>query len=116
MAIEFYLERLGRPTYNSDGSLHRAGEDLEAKGLTEYMWDVLYWTWGCIGVVSVFGDKAWWLWAAVPLYSAWLAWTTFTGVKEGFAGMQGGGDGPIEGGSKRQKKMEKRGGQKVQYR
>ncbi|KAL1861024.1 hypothetical protein Plec18167_003693 [Paecilomyces lecythidis] len=119
LAIEFYLERLGRPKYNpADGSLRSAGEDLGASGLTEYMWDVLYWTWGCMGAVCIFGDKAWWLWVVVPLYSVWLAWTTFTGMRSGLAGMGGAGAGDVGAApeSKRQKKMEKRGGQRVQYR
>lgn len=110
--IEISLERLGRPSLHPDGSLRRAGEDLDAKGLTEYMWDVLYWTWACVGLVCLLGDWAWWLYAVVPLYSAWLAWTTLGGVRNGFAGMQGD---DMED-SKRQKKMEKRGAQRVVYK
>ncbi|PWY70481.1 hypothetical protein BO70DRAFT_382276 [Aspergillus heteromorphus CBS 117.55] len=120
LLIEFYLERLGRPTFHPvDGSLRAPGEDLGAAGLTEYMWDILYWTWGCIGAVCVFGDRAWWLWVVVPLYSVWLAYTTFTGMKSGLAGLGGGGGEQSEQAaaeSKRQKKMEKRGGQRMQYR
>lgn len=54
----------------------------------------------------------------VPAYSAYLAYTTFTGVRQGMAGMAG----PVsaeEGTttqSKRQAKLEKRGGQRTQYR
>ncbi|PGH23629.1 hypothetical protein AJ80_02235 [Polytolypa hystricis UAMH7299] len=120
LLIEFYLDRLGRPRYNPDGTLRSAGEDLDARGLTEFLWDVLYWTWGCMGVVCVFGDRAWWLWVAVPGYSAWLGYKTFMGFRSG--GMMGmdAGAGVAEGGggvgeSKRQKKMEKR-GQRVKYR
>ncbi|KAL1977486.1 hypothetical protein VTN31DRAFT_345 [Thermomyces dupontii] len=116
LGIEFYLERLGRPRYHSqDGSLRSAGADLGARGLTEYMWDVLYWTWGCMGAVCVFGDGAWWLWIAVPLYSIWLVVTTVSGMRKSFAGL-GGVDGPAAPMSKRQQKLEKRGGQHVQYR
>lgn len=50
----------------------------------------------------------------MPLYSVWLAYTTFTGMKSGLAGMGGTESAVAE--SKRQKKMEKRGGQRVQYR
>lgn len=95
---------------------------MGATGLTEYMWDILYWTWGCLAAVCLFGDRAWWLWIVVPLYSVWLAYTTFMGVKSGFGGMGGGdGDGSSQaaatgGESKRQKKLEKRGGQRMQYR
>lgn len=118
--IEFWLEKIGRPTTAPNSELKKSGEDLEAEGLTEYLWDVLYWTWGCIGAASVIGDKAWWMWIVVPLYSAYLAFTTFTGMRKGMGGMMGQGDG-VEGTagggeSKRQKKIEKRGGQKMQYR
>ncbi|KAL4791149.1 hypothetical protein BDV19DRAFT_314760 [Aspergillus venezuelensis] len=127
LLIEFYLDKIGRPTYapSPDGSgaksLRSPGEDLNAVGLTEYMWDVLYWTWGCIGAVCVFGDRAWWLWGVVPVYSVWLAYSTVMGVKgglSGFGGGEGGEGGAVGSGaeSKRQKKMEKRGGRGVQYR
>jgi SRP-independent targeting protein 2/TMEM208 len=115
LVLQFYLDRLGRPSYAADGSLRRAGEDLEAKGLTEFTWDIVYWTWINIVLVIVFGDKAWWLYLVVPGYSVYLAATTVGGMK----GMLGGiGDGAAapETESKRQKKMEKRGGQKVAYR
>lgn len=111
LVIEVSLERLGRPSHYPDGSLRRAGEDLDAKGLTEYMWDILFWTWGCIGIVCVFGDRAWWLYSAVPLYSLWLAWTTLGGMRKGVGEMQEGAEE-----SKRQKKMEKRGSQKVAFK
>ena len=120
--IEFWFERIARPTYTDTPNgkeLKRAGEDLEAKGLTEWMWDIVYWTWGCIVVAAVLGDWAWWLYAVVPLYSAWLAFSTYTGVRQGMGGMMGGGSGGGDGSggqSKRQAKMEKRGGQKVAYR
>lgn len=90
---------------------------MSAAGLTEYMWDVLYWTWGCIGAACLFNDRAWWLWIVVPLYSVWLAYSTFMGMKSGLSGMGGAGAGEeapaVE--SKRQKKMEKR-GNRMQYR
>jgi hypothetical protein len=111
------LEKIGRPTAAQNGELKKSGEDLEAQGLTEYLWDVLYWSWGCTSTASVFGNKAWWGWAVIPMYSVWLAWTTFGGIRQGMAGLQGGGEAENGGGtSNRQKKLEKRGGQKVQYR
>ncbi|KXT14169.1 hypothetical protein AC579_9256 [Pseudocercospora musae] len=119
LLIEFWFERIGRPTF-VDGELKRAGEDLESKGLTEWMWDVTYWTWICVGAASLFGDWAWWLWAIVPLYSIYLAWTTYTGVRGGMGGLMGADNQQAAAGaagqSKRQAKLEKRGGQKVQYR
>lgn len=75
-----------------------------------------------IAVVAVAGDWAWWLYAVVPLYSAWLAFSTFKGVRSGLMGGAGGageeavGSGAATGQSKRQAKLEKRGGQQVKYR
>jgi len=116
--IEFWLEKIGRPRKGPNGELMSSGEDLEAKGLTEYMFDVLYWTFGTTFVASIFGDKAWWLWVAVPLYSAWLGYSTFGTVRQsmGMGGQGGSEEAPNGAMSNRQKKLEKRGGQKVQYR
>ncbi|KAI9795330.1 MAG: hypothetical protein M1833_007242 [Piccolia ochrophora] len=118
LVIEFWLERIGRPSYVSGTTdLRKSGEDLEAKGLTEYLWDVLYWSWACIVVVAVFGNKGWWSWVAIPLYSAWLGYTTFGSMSSGLGGLAAGGKEGVQGGqSNRQKKMDKRGGQRVQYR
>lgn len=90
------------------------------------MWDIVYWTWGVVVLAAVAGDWAWWAYAVVPLYSAWLAFTTYTGVRSGMGGLMGGGsEGGIGSGtgtgtggqSKRSAKMEKRGGgQKLVYR
>ena len=84
------------------------------------MWDLLYWTWACIAAAAMVGDKAWWMYAVVPVYSMWVASTVVLGMRKGMAGMAGQSDGSGEttgadGESKRQKKLEKRGGQKVQY-
>ncbi|KAK5109861.1 hypothetical protein LTR62_006468 [Meristemomyces frigidus] len=128
LAIEFWFERIGRPVYTQGANgaeLSRAGEDLEAKGLTEWMWDVVYWTWGNVVLVAILGDWAWWLYLVVPGYSAYLAFSTYTGMRSGFSGFSAGAGGEGEGSgsgsagsgpSKRQAKLEKRGGQRVQYR
>ena len=53
----------------------------------------------------------------IPAYSAWLAYTTFMGAQGGMSKLAGvDSAGTPQAGSKRQQKMEKRGGQKVQYR
>lgn len=121
LAIEFWLEKIGRPQYAENGELRKSGEDLDAKGLTEFMWDVLYWTWACIAAAALVGNRAWWMYAVVPVYSTWMASTMILNMKKGMAGMTGQGNSVGEGGegsgdSKRQKKLEKRGGQKVQHR
>lgn len=72
--------------------------------------------------VCLFNNRAWWFYLAVPLWSAYLAWSTFFGIKNGLAGLGGANEGTPVGGagaggsSKRQQKLEKRGGQRVQYR
>ena len=67
LLIEFWFERIGRPTYvegTNGQELKRAGEDLEAKGLTEWMWDVVYWSWGCLVFSTVLGDWVWWFYVS----------------------------------------------------
>jgi len=120
LLIQFWFERIGRPVYGSEpGDLRKSGEDLDAKGLTEFLWDILYWTYGCIMFAAVLGDRAWWLYLTVPGYAAYLGYTTFTGARQGMAGLAGPAaseEGSSTGQSKRQSKLEKRGGQRVQYR
>lgn len=111
LGFEAWLERNGRPR---DG---RVPDDLEARGATEYMFDVLYWTWGTLAAVMIFGDRAWWLWAAVPIYSAYTLVSTLGSLRKGLGGLGGQqGEGGDEAVSNRQKKLEKRGGTKVKYR
>jgi hypothetical protein len=116
MLIQLFFERQSRPVTNPDGSIKRAGEDLDAKGLTEYMWDVVYWTYLVVTCAGLFGDRAWWLWAVIPLYGGYAAWSTYTGMRGGYQDATGVPQPGAAGASKRQVKMEKRGGQKVQYR
>ena len=76
--IEFWLEQIGRPKYGSGpGELKKSGEDLDAKGLTEYLWDVLYWTWGCVLGAGVLGDWVWWFWVSflqeIRALADWMA-------------------------------------------
>lgn len=113
--INFLFEKQSRPLNAPDGSVKRAGEDLEAKGLTEYLWDVTYWTYGVLVLVTFLGDWAWIFWAIIPVYSLWLAWSTYSGMRSGYQDAAGVPQ-PGVATSKRQAKMEKRGGQKVQYR
>jgi hypothetical protein len=65
------LEKSGRPKYEPSGALKTAGEDLSAPGLTEYMFDVIWVTWGAAILVALFGNKAWFLWSVVPVYGAY---------------------------------------------
>jgi len=119
IAIEIYLDILSRPVYHPNGELKRSGEDLDSKGLTEFMWDVLYWTWINLIIVAAVGNRGWWLYLVVPGYAVYSVVGAAKGVKGMLGGLSGGGaegegTGPPQ--SKRQSKMDKRGGQKVVYR
>lgn len=120
LLIEFWLERIGRPIHAANGEVKKSGEDLDARGMTEFLWDVLYWSWGCTLLAGLFGNMAWWLWSVIPLYSIWVAYTTFGGMRQSMSELAGQGvlgDASSDVNlSNRQKKMEKRGGQKIQYR
>ena len=63
--------------------------------------------------MAVVGDWGWWGWVVVPVYSGWAAFGTVAGLRRGLGGLGGGEDG---GGatSKRQAKIERRGGTRVQ--
>lgn len=72
--IQFWFERIGRPTHGPNGELKRSGEDLEAKGLTEWMWDVLYWTYICLVTVATIGDYGWWAYVSVDYATPGIDW------------------------------------------
>lgn len=113
-----YFELNARPRLDAAGNITRAGDDLDARGLTEFFFDVVYWTWATVLAAALVGDRAWWMWAAIPLYSAYAAFRAFGGVRDSLGAMAGAGADPARdtAQSNRQKKMEKRGGQRVAYR
>lgn len=120
IVIEAYLHVLATPSYDADGNIRSGGSDLGEKGLTEFMWDVLYWTWINMLLVVVLGNIGWWLYLVVPGYAIYSIVTTIGGVRGMLSGVGGAGaegEGTAAGQSKRQQKMEKRGGQqRVAYR
>ncbi|KAF1815980.1 hypothetical protein P152DRAFT_471340 [Eremomyces bilateralis CBS 781.70] len=68
IAVQLFFESVSRPRHAPDGRVVRAGEDLDQKGLTEYGWDIIYWTDLCVVLAGLFGNNAFWLWIAVPIY------------------------------------------------
>lgn len=120
LALEYWLESIARPQYDAQGNLRKAGDDLDAPGLTEFFWDIIYWTWINLIAVVIIGNRAWWCYLIVPAYAAYAAFTTAQGVRGMFGGMAGAageGDQTAQAQSKRQQKLEARGGQqKVRYR
>jgi hypothetical protein len=92
LICEYVLESSGRPKYDaSTGALKNAGEDLGAQGLTEYMFDVIWVTWGAVVLVALFGNWAWWLWMVVPAYGVYMGSGLLGMGRQKMAQMQGAG-------------------------
>lgn len=86
---EFVLENTGRPRYDaSTKALKTSGEDLNASGLTEYMFDVIWVTWASVFFVIFFGNWAWLVWCIVPAYGAFKGYSLFGAARGMAAGMQ----------------------------
>ena len=102
---EYVLERSGRPKYDAASkTLKNPGEDMAAQGLTEYMFDVIWVTWGSVILVVLFGSWGWWLWAAVPAYGLYLG-SGLLGMGRKLAGMgQGQGQTEVPQGNRRQRR------------
>lgn len=80
---QFTLERTGRPSYDaSTGALKSSGEDLTASGLTEYMFDVVWVTWGSAVLVILLGNWAWLVWAIVPAYGAFKGYSMMGAARQ----------------------------------
>ena len=52
--------------------LRAAGADLDAPGLTDLLWDVVYWTWAVLALVAVAGEWAWWLYVSARVSPSFL--------------------------------------------
>ncbi|POR39379.1 Uncharacterized protein TPAR_00432 [Tolypocladium paradoxum] len=88
---EYVLEVSGRPKYDAaTKALRRPGEDMAARGLTEYMFDVIWVTWACAAVVLLVGNWGWLLWAVIPAYGAYLGKGLLGMGRQKMAEMQGG--------------------------
>lgn len=86
---QFMLERSGRPHFDPQtGVLRTSGEDLAAAGLTEYMFDVVWVTWGTALLVILLGNKLWFLWAIMPAYGAYKGYGLLGSARQ-MAAMQG---------------------------
>ena len=93
LICQYVLEVSGRPKYDSaSGSLKASGEDLNAQGLTEYMFDVIWVTWASLVSVMLFGNWGWLLWAVLPAYGLYLGSGLLGMGRQKMAQMQGGGD------------------------
>lgn len=118
---QIVIEKSGRPVYGPDKRLARTPMDLSQAGLTEYLFDVIYFTLICDLLVIVLGsNKVWYLYLAIPGFAGYKI---FTLVSYG-RNLLGGGKPAVEPQaaeeaqpqeevkSKRQQKLEARGGKK----
>lgn len=112
--VQYVLETTGRPKYEQN-KLVGTPNDLKLEGLTEYMFDLIYYTLLEDILMIVFGsNKVWWLYLAVP---AFIGYKSFWLLKMGknLLGLGRSKNVPVEEEpeqpqiSKRQAKMEARG-------
>ncbi|RVD85774.1 uncharacterized protein DFL_004081 [Arthrobotrys flagrans] len=115
LVIQLYLEIIGRPK-----GARKVVDDLNAGGMMEMLWDIIYVTWACLTLVAFFGESLWWLWAVIPVYGTYAAYTAATGMRDTLGGLGGAANDMAApgSGSKRQAKMEKRTaeGKNIRYR
>lgn len=92
---EYVLEVSGRPKYDAaTKTLKSSGEDMGARGLTEYMFDIIWVTWTCAALVIFVGNWGWALWAVIPAYGAYLGSGLLGMGRQKMAEMQGAGQAP----------------------
>ncbi|KAK8027587.1 hypothetical protein PG991_004643 [Apiospora marii] len=86
---EYVVEKTGRPKFDpTTKALKSAGEDLSAPGLTEYMFDVIWVTWGAIVSVIFVGNWGWLLWLAVPIFAVIKGYSLLGAARGMASGMQ----------------------------
>ena len=93
---QYILETSGRPKYDPQTkALKSAGEDLAAAGLTEYMFDIIWVTWGCLVIVMLLGNWGWLVWGVVPIYGLYKGYGLL-GMARGLMGGANDGQMPTE--------------------
>ncbi|KAI8344542.1 hypothetical protein BC941DRAFT_408895 [Chlamydoabsidia padenii] len=116
LTLLFYsiLKSSGTPSYTADGTLRSSGDDLNAEGLTAYMFDIIYITWFVDITTAFISSKFWYTYLVIPGYALYKG-LPFIMSFLGRGGNNSESDNVDQSGkSKRQQKMEKRGG-KVKY-
>ena len=90
---EFILERVGRPRHDPHtGALVSAGDDLNSPGMTEYMFDCMWLTWGSAVLVIAVGNWGWLLWGLIPTFALYKA-AALLRMARAMVGLGGGGGG-----------------------
>lgn len=121
----FVIEKTGRPRLDPQGKIIRQGQDLQQEGLTEYLFDIIYYT-IILNVLTVLfnSSKIWWLYWAVPGFAAYKIYGLINAGRQMFGGGAKSGaqveefdEKKEQGKSKRQQKREARGDKpKMKYR
>ncbi|KAK9479203.1 DUF788-domain-containing protein [Lipomyces japonicus] len=118
--LEYQLEKIGRPKF-FNGQLISPGSDLNQQGLTEYLFDVIYVTWGCDLLAILIGKSwVWSLYLVIPSYGSYAVYTGFIqpllkqqAALSGGSGRQQVGD--EDGSSSALSKKDKKKKEKVKY-
>ncbi|KAI8147110.1 hypothetical protein BJV82DRAFT_376812 [Fennellomyces sp. T-0311] len=101
------LESTGRPYYDATGTLIKSGEDMNAEGLTAYMFDIIYVTWFTQMMAAFVSTKFWYTFLVIPGYATYkLLPMAISQIRKARA--QGGAEEAEGSKSKRQEKMEKK--------
>ncbi|CCH41738.1 Transmembrane protein [Wickerhamomyces ciferrii] len=125
----YLIEKFGRPIVDPQGKIIRLGQDLTEQGLTEYLFDIIYYTIILNFLTIVFNSTlVWWLYLAVPSFAAYKIYNVINAGRQLFGGGSKTGQQVDEydnngtkqgeqGKSKRQQKREARGDKpKMRYR
>ena len=64
----YQLASMAKATFDERGKLVSAGIDINAKGIAEYLFDVIYVTWFVHAAVSIFSRKFWMLYFVVSCW------------------------------------------------
>ncbi|KAI9592761.1 hypothetical protein BDF19DRAFT_416065 [Syncephalis fuscata] len=97
---------MAQPQRDMSGAIVSGGDDLNAPGLTSYMFDILYVTW-FVHLGSLAWSSVWWFYLVIPCYAFYSIWG-FVAPMLGFGGNGNKGGDQEASKSKRQQKMEKR--------
>ncbi|SCU77292.1 LAFA_0A00870g1_1 [Lachancea sp. 'fantastica'] len=118
-ACVYILEKNGRPRYDAAGHIAREGMDLSQKGLTEWMFDIIYLSLLADSGLILFNSlKLWYIMLLVPIYFGYkikgFAGPMLGGMNNAKAQRPSSASAPAAK-SKRQEKREKQ-GEKTRYR
>ncbi len=121
----YVIEKFGRPVLDPQGKIIRQGQDLQQEGLTEYLFDIIYYTVILNFLTILFNSsRIWWLYWAIPIFAVYKIYGVINAGRQMFGGGAKSGqqveeyDGEKEQAkSKRQQKREARGDKpKMRYR